>query len=900
MRESAKTSRNGPMLRLLLLLGIASAATLGGAAHATDANAEATEPAASSGLEEIVVTATRREESISKVPISITALSQDALDARGIRDITEIVRFTPGMNIDSSGTNQISIRGISSSAGAGTTGIYIDDTPIQMRELGFNPDETLPKTFDLERVEVLRGPQGTLFGSGSEGGTIRYIMTQPSVTQDSTYVRSEASYTEYGSPSGEAGIAHGAPIIDGVLGYRASIWYRYDGGWINRVNEDTGAITEPNANYAGTTVARLALLYQPTDGLRITPSVLFQNKQQHDLSTYWPAYSDPAAGRFNNATPELIRIPDVYYLPALKVQFDFGHLSFFSNSSYYHRNETDSYQGTVYDLAYYQALGWPNAYYPGAPALGCGPASSTPTEPCSWYPLLDGSGVHLPPGFQGYSTPNTLNNDQRILVQEFRLQSNDPDARVKWTAGVYWSLAQEISIEQLNDPRINQLFEALYGVTADSLFQYQPNPPNGPYIPAPYDCPGTGYANQATPAIPLCDIYYNYNKSYDRQVAGYGEATTNLVGGLSLVTGLRYSKLGFSLDHYSNGYENYGPALGAGKQSNTAFTPRAGLNWQVDQSNLYYFTYSKGFRPGGFNPPLIPACGPGLQAEGFASGQAPQTYNSDNTDSYEIGAKNNIADRIRLASSIYYIKWNDIQQNVYIGGNCGLQFTDNLGTAVAEGFDLQMDADLGAGFTFEASVGYTSARFTKNDLCNAQNGTCLALNGDAISGNAAINYSPGTNPPWEVALGPQYKFKFFEHDAFVRVDFEYASRNPWAAPVQNSPVAGYAAACNTIGNALAAGLTPTTKVPTAVCGSSQYDPFSYSLPATSFTSARAGVKFGGWDLSAFCDNLFNKFPLVNYAQVQIDSFNPAGPPTPQQNNFSYRPRTVGITATLRL
>src|ERR1700731_3321836 len=83
-------------------------------------------------------TATRREEGISKVPISITALSQDALDQRGIRDLTELVRFTPGVSIDTTGTNQISIRGISSSAGAGTTGIYIDDTPIQMRELGFN------------------------------------------------------------------------------------------------------------------------------------------------------------------------------------------------------------------------------------------------------------------------------------------------------------------------------------------------------------------------------------------------------------------------------------------------------------------------------------------------------------------------------------------------------------------------------------------------------------------------------------------------------------------------------------------------------------------------------------------------------------------------------------------
>ena len=184
--------------RRVLFFGTAGAlcVLLAGTAAAANANTPDTGATPAAGaLEEIVVTATRREESISKVPISITAMSQDMLDQKGIRDITELVRFTPGVSIDTTGTNQIAIRGISSSSGAGTTGIYIDDTPIQMRELGFNPDETLPKTFDLDRVEVLRGPQGTLFGSGSEGGTVRYIMTQPSVSKESTYMRSEIGFT---------------------------------------------------------------------------------------------------------------------------------------------------------------------------------------------------------------------------------------------------------------------------------------------------------------------------------------------------------------------------------------------------------------------------------------------------------------------------------------------------------------------------------------------------------------------------------------------------------------------------------------------------------------------------------------------------------------------------------
>ena len=182
-------------------------------ARTTPAAEEATGP-----LQEIVVTATRHEESLSKVPISVTALTQEALDLRGVKDFQDVARFTPGVNIDNSGTNNISIRGIASTGGAGTTGIYLDDTPIQMRALAFNPDEALPKTFDIDRVEVLRGPQGTLFGSGSEGGTVRYITTQPSLTKTSIYSREEVSYTEGGDPSYEAGVAGGMPIIDGTLG----------------------------------------------------------------------------------------------------------------------------------------------------------------------------------------------------------------------------------------------------------------------------------------------------------------------------------------------------------------------------------------------------------------------------------------------------------------------------------------------------------------------------------------------------------------------------------------------------------------------------------------------------------------------------------------------------------
>jgi outer membrane receptor protein involved in Fe transport len=176
-----------------------------GSAAVAQEQATATEASAAGPLQEITVTATRRSESLSKVPISVTALTQESMDDRGVKDFADVARFTPGVNFDNSGTNNISIRGISGTGGAGTTGIYLDDTPIQMRALAFNPDEALPKSFDIDRIEVLRGPQGTLFGAGSEGGTVRYISTPPSLSRASVYSREEVATTENGDLSYEAG-----------------------------------------------------------------------------------------------------------------------------------------------------------------------------------------------------------------------------------------------------------------------------------------------------------------------------------------------------------------------------------------------------------------------------------------------------------------------------------------------------------------------------------------------------------------------------------------------------------------------------------------------------------------------------------------------------------------------
>src|ERR1700734_4340024 len=162
------------------------------------------------GLEEIIVTAQRREESLDKVPISVTAFSQKTMDDLHIENFSDLASVVPGLvlQIPVGGLqdiNDVAIRGVFSGGNAPTTQFYIDETPVAIRTLpAAGPSASPhPLIFDLVRVEVLRGPQGTLFGSSAMGGAIRYITPQPNLERASGYAKAEGSYTERGDPGYE-------------------------------------------------------------------------------------------------------------------------------------------------------------------------------------------------------------------------------------------------------------------------------------------------------------------------------------------------------------------------------------------------------------------------------------------------------------------------------------------------------------------------------------------------------------------------------------------------------------------------------------------------------------------------------------------------------------------------
>jgi iron complex outermembrane receptor protein len=828
-----------PRITGLLALLACSASTVVLAADASDTAA----PTDTGQLQEVTVTATRREQSLSKVPISITAMSADDMEDRGIKNIADLARFTPGINVDADGTNNISIRGISSSGGAGTTGIYIDDTPIQMRALAFNPDEALPEAFDIARVEVLRGPQGTLFGAGSEGGTVRYITTQPSLTTNSVAARGEVSYTQGGAPSYEAGAAAGGPLVDGVFGARVTAWFRQDGGWIDTVDPTAANpqsdVTEHNANYTQSYLLRVAGLWALNDRWTVTPSIYFQRHDEHDDSAFWPIYSNPGSNSFVNGDPSPRSEPDTFYLPALKIEGTFDGFHLISNTSFYHRKEQTGYDGTLYNLGFFQAQ----------PQLNN--ANATPVWPegsfIAPFPLLDGSGVHLPADIADYRAPNSIDNGQENLVQEVRLVSSDPNARFVWTTGLFASENRQTYLEQIHDPMLEQFWQAVAGVDYTDVFTDQ----NGNGLT--YD-----------PAYPN-DSYFLSTHAQDTQFAWYGEGTFAITDSLKATVGLRESHVKFSFTSLTGGPQLYNTNINESEsKAENSFTPKVNIAYQLDPSNMLYATYAKGFRPGGGNNPLPPAaCAADLSNFGIAN--SPATYNSDTVDSFEVGAKDSFDSRLRISSSIYYIKWHNIQQTV-VPPICQISFITNLGEAVAKGGDIQVEWLATDHLSLELNSGYTDARYTKDSSfataapdADGNLPAPIAVSGDAISGE-----SGQPNPPFTAAVGVEYHFHIGSYTSFARVDWEYQAHSKWLPPSQDP-------------------------------GSAQYDPDNFTLPSTSFVSLRAGVMVGDFSIEPFIDNLTDTHVLTNY-DFSID---PGTGDSRLERAFTFRPRTFGVTFTYK-
>jgi iron complex outermembrane receptor protein len=292
-------------------------------------------------LGDVVVLGSRGAERLSKAPFSIAAWTSQAMETSGIDSFDQIALLTPGVEYDLDTSlgpgiaRNVSIRGVNNTGGSTTTRIFVDDTPVHSMQSTFG--DAFPVTFDLARVEVLRGPQGALLGEGAEGGIVRFIHNEPSLTAFSGQARAEIATTRNGAASYEAGAAGGGPLAQDTMGFRVSAWYRIDGGYIDRVNPFTGAVVDANSNRLSSKSIRGALTWVPTGSVQISPSVMYQSIGLHDAPVFYEYLSLPSAGLFRSG--RLVRQPsdDSFTLTALKVTatLPFGILS--SNTAYFDR-----------------------------------------------------------------------------------------------------------------------------------------------------------------------------------------------------------------------------------------------------------------------------------------------------------------------------------------------------------------------------------------------------------------------------------------------------------------------------------------------------------------------------------------------------------------------------------
>jgi outer membrane receptor protein involved in Fe transport len=383
------------------------------------ATAEHPSGAESARLDEVVVTATHQAELASDVPISLTVWSQDEMRISGVKGMDEISALTPGLsydwrsNLGAGVYTGLDMRGITGTHGV-STGIYIDDTTLPP---GTNDSyqRVFPATFDMERVEVLRGAQGMLLGQGTLGGAIRFITSPPSLSEYSGNATTELATTEGGAMSYEAGGAAGGPIVDGKLGIRVSGWYRSEGGYVDRTDAGTSEIVEHDTNGVTSKSGRIGVAWLPSDSTRITTTLIYDSNRASDAATFGLNDSDPAQGIFRKSNPISQPREDRFYLTSFKLEHGSDKVDFLAVSSYIDRKNH-----SIHDLN----------------CLECG------------IPLF----------------AFVVEGDQQSLQQELRLTSADSDAKFTWLAGAHlsrtestWRLGvSDLPIEEREGTHIQQ------------------------------------------------------------------------------------------------------------------------------------------------------------------------------------------------------------------------------------------------------------------------------------------------------------------------------------------------------------------------------------------------------------------------------------------------------------
>jgi outer membrane receptor protein involved in Fe transport len=642
-------------------IGLALSAVPAIAADADGPGASAAEAAVPA---EIVVTAEKRGSTIQKTPISISAFSGAALQAQGSNNIAALAGQVPSLAVKSSGPGQteFTLRGLSSPAGvAPTVGFYLDEIPISPPAIATAGKVGIdPNLYDLARVEVLRGPQGTLYGASSMGGTIKLVPNAPDPDHFEGSIDLVGSATQSGGANGTAKGMVNIPIVEGKVALRVVGTLDRESGWLDRVvlsdfpvpdaSGAGGSFSAPRGDVQGAAVApvhrndnsadmesvRAALLIQPSERLSITPSIFYQRIHQANPDTYDnPPGTNAHYQPFDIAEPFI----DRFAVESLKITYDLGFadLTSATGATQRHRRQVqDSSELLQKFLADFAPL-------PGFDTSdgGIGAGVMVETEPSHQF------------------------------TQELRLASKS-DGRFRWLVGAFYS-------------RFTSKYQALE------------------VLP------------RAAPIFGTSNIFTAAYADKLQQIAGFTNLSYDVTPKLKATAGVRYFHSWDSASGEDSGLFSTGVVEPTTAHASGA-NPMANLSWSVTPDHMVYATAAKGFRDGAAQLPVPSSCDADLAHLGLT--EAPTRFGPDSVWSYELGTKNRFLDR-RLTVNVagYLEKWDKVQQTIILP-TCGFARTANASNATIKGLEFELSAQLTDTLGIDQSLSYTHARFDDDNIAS--------------------------------------------------------------------------------------------------------------------------------------------------------------------------------------
>lgn len=511
-------------------------------------------------VEEIVVTALRRETRLQDTALSITAMSGEALLNMGATTVQDIVSSVPGLNLTEGNTGQrrISVRGVQS-AGESTVGLYLGETPITgPNSATSDPSSITPdlNMFDVNRVEVLRGPQGTLFGSGSMSGTFRVVFNEADVDGYEGAVDLTGSTIHGGSEGyGVRGMVN-VPIMEGLLGARLVLYDELRGGYVDNVRLGQEDINEARS-YGG----RLMLAFTPSESFKVTGLITLQNQTAEDTNGW-----TPGVGTYKNNNYHKQPFPNEFALYNLAAEWDLGWATLNGTTSYYSWDATKYIEGSLAALSARQAGSFCARYNGITGACNATQLANYRAYIDSVFPLSGYQPMHV-----------------EAKIHEARLSSNS-DGALTWTVGAFY--------ESRSDDATSSTVEV--------------DPISGEvYMPIVYNF-------SRFVAVDLT------------QKALFGEATYEVLDGLKVTVGARayqYEKESQSqvlMTSYIN--SSVAGPLSTYNSDSDGWVGRLNISYDIADNAMVYAQYSEGFRPGGINntpgltPDLIPYASDSLES----------------------------------------------------------------------------------------------------------------------------------------------------------------------------------------------------------------------------------------------------------------------------------------------